>query len=187
MTSAAKVGIVMLIALAVLGYFVLRIEDINLSRSRTTRVVKAVFEDVAGLDDESAVRIAGVRKGHVTDIKVLPDGRAEVTLQVDDDVPLHANAAGQGRQPRPARREVHRARSGHAERAGAVRQTGASMLPGTQPATFDDVTDQVAAIAEDVKAITDVDARGHGRTERTAAPRGDRRERPRHHRRRARC
>ncbi|HEX2060403.1 MAG TPA: hypothetical protein VHK90_06655, partial [Thermoanaerobaculia bacterium] len=27
-------------------------------------------------------------------------------------------------------------------------------LPGTQPATFDDVTDQVSAIAEDVKAIT---------------------------------
>ena len=63
MTSAAKVGIVMLIALAVLGYFVLRIEDINLSRSRTTREVKAIFEDVAGLDNESAVRIAGVRKG----------------------------------------------------------------------------------------------------------------------------
>ena len=93
MTSAAKVGIVMLIALAVLGYFVLRIEDISLSRSRTTREVKAVFEDVAGLDDESAVRIAGVRKGHVTDIKVLPDGRAEVTMEVDDDVPLHANAS----------------------------------------------------------------------------------------------
>ena len=84
MTSAAKVGIVMLFALAVLGYFVLRIEDINLSRSRTTRVVKAVFEDVAGLDDESAVRIAGVRKGHVTDNRVLPYGRAEVTMQVDD-------------------------------------------------------------------------------------------------------
>ncbi len=92
MTSAAKVGVVMLIALVVLGYFVLRIEDISLSRSKTTHVVKAVFDDVAGLDDESAVRIAGVRKGHVTDIKVLPDGRAEVTLQVDDDVPLHANA-----------------------------------------------------------------------------------------------
>src|SRR5688572_19795738 len=92
MTSAAKVGVVMLIALAVLGYFILRIEDISLSRSRTTREVKAVFDDVAGLDDESAVRIAGVRKGHVTDIKVRPDGTAEVSMVVDDDVPLHANA-----------------------------------------------------------------------------------------------
>src|SRR5688500_17574157 len=92
MSNAAKVGIVMLIALVVGGYFILKIEDLDLSRSRTTREVKAIFEDVAGLDDESSVRIAGVRKGLVTDIKVLPDGRAEVTMEVDDDVPLHQNA-----------------------------------------------------------------------------------------------
>ena len=32
MTSAAKVGIFMLIILAVLGYFILKIEDVNLHR-----------------------------------------------------------------------------------------------------------------------------------------------------------
>ena len=46
MTSAAKVGIVMLIALAVLGYFILRIEDISLSRSKTTHEVKAIFDEL---------------------------------------------------------------------------------------------------------------------------------------------
>jgi len=154
MTSAAKVGIVMLIALAVLGYFVLRIEDINLSRSRTTRVVKAVFEDVAGLDDESAVRIAGVRKGHVTDIKVLPDGRAEVTLQVDDDVPLHTNAQAKVANLGLLGEKYIELDPG-TPTAPILANTGTSVtLPGTQPATFDDVTDQVAAIAEDVKAIT---------------------------------
>lgn len=153
MTSAAKVGIVMLIALAVLGYFVLRIEDINLSRSRTTRVVKAVFEDVAGLDDESAVRIAGVRKGHVTDIKVLPDGRAEVTLQVDDDVPLHANAQAKVANLGLLGEKYIELDPG-TPTAPVLATTGVVTLPGTQPATFDDVTDQVAAIAEDVKAIT---------------------------------
>ncbi|HEV7768940.1 MAG TPA: MlaD family protein [Thermoanaerobaculia bacterium] len=153
MTSAAKVGIVMLIALAVLGYFVLRIEDISLSRSRTTRVVKAVFEDVAGLDDESAVRIAGVRKGHVTDIKVLPDGRAEVTLQVDDDVPLHANAQAKVANLGLLGEKYIELDPGSAN-APVLPSNTVVMLPGTQPATFDDVTDQVAAIAADVKAIT---------------------------------
>lgn len=153
MTSAAKVGIVMLIALAVLGYFVLRIEDINLSRSKTTRVVKAVFEDVAGLDDESAVRIAGVRKGHVTDIKVLPDGRAEVTLQVDDDVPLHANAQAKVANLGLLGEKYIELDPG-TQGAPVLSSNTAVMLPGTQPATFDDVTDQVAAIAADVKAIT---------------------------------
>jgi phospholipid/cholesterol/gamma-HCH transport system substrate-binding protein len=152
MTSAAKVGIVMLFALVVLGYFVLRIEDINLSRSRTTREVKATFEDVAGLDDESAVRIAGVRKGHVTDIKVRPDGRAEVTLQVDDDVPLHADATAKVANLGLLGEKYIELDPGTP--TAPLLAQGTVTLPGTQPATFDDVTDQVAAIAEDVKAIT---------------------------------
>ncbi|HEX8169222.1 MAG TPA: MlaD family protein [Thermoanaerobaculia bacterium] len=152
MSSAAKVGAVMLLALAILGFFVLRIEDISLSRSKNMREITVMFDDVAGLDDESAVRIAGVRKGHVTDIKVMPDGRAKVTMQVDDDVPLHENASarvanlgllgekyieidpGTGNSPVVSREPV--------------------VLQGTQPASFDQVTDQVSAIAEDVKAIT---------------------------------
>jgi phospholipid/cholesterol/gamma-HCH transport system substrate-binding protein len=139
--------------LAVLGYFVLRIEDINLSRSRTTRVVKAIFEDVAGLDDESAVRIAGVRKGHVTNIKVLPDGRAEVTLQVDDDVPLHTNAQAKVANLGLLGEKYIELDPG-TPTAPVLSNNGPVTLPGTQPASFDDVTDQVKAIAEDVKAIT---------------------------------
>jgi phospholipid/cholesterol/gamma-HCH transport system substrate-binding protein len=154
MTSAAKVGIVMLIALAVLGYFVLRIEDINLSRSKTTHLVKAAFDDVAGLDDESAVRIAGVRKGHVTDIKVLPDGRAVVTMQVDDDVPLHANSQAKIANLGLLGEKYIELDPGSPQ-APVLTQTGTITLPGTQPASFDDVTDQVKAIADDVKAITE--------------------------------
>lgn len=154
MTSAAKVGIVMLIALAVLGYFILRIEDISLSRSKTTHEVKAIFDDVAGLDKESAVRIAGVRKGHVKNIKVLPDGRAEVTLQVDDDVPLHANASAKVANLGLLGEKYIELDPGtpNAPVIGKGDQT--VTLRGTQPASFDDVTDQVAAIAADVKAIT---------------------------------
>lgn len=153
MTSAAKVGIVMLIALAVLGYFVLRIEDISLSRSRTTRVVKAVFDDVAGLDDESAVRIAGVRKGHVTDIKVLPNGRALVTMVVDDDVPLHTNAQAKVANLGLLGEKYIELDPGSPQ--APLLSGGEATLPGMQPASFDDVTDQVKAIADDVKAITE--------------------------------
>lgn len=153
MTSAAKVGVVMLIALAVLGYFVLKIEDISLSRSKTTREVKARFDDVAGLDDESAVRIAGVRKGHVTDIKVRPDGTAEVSMVVDDDVPLHANATARVANLGLLGEKYIELDPGTPN--APVLSAGQSVtLPGTQPATFDDVTEQVSAIAEDVKAIT---------------------------------
>src|SRR4028118_1157948 len=93
MTSAAKVGVVMLAALAVLGYFILRIEDINLRGGGNMREVKVIFDNAAGLEDEATVRIGGVRKGHVTKIQSLQDGRALVTMTVNDDVPLHSDAS----------------------------------------------------------------------------------------------
>lgn len=143
----------MLVALAVLGYFVLRIEDISLSRSRTTREVKAVFDDVAGLDDESAVRIAGVRKGHVTNIRVLPDGRAEVTMDVDDDVPLRSNASAKVANLGLLGEKYVELDPGTSG-APVVLEQGPVTVRGSQPASFDDITNQVALIAEDVKAIT---------------------------------
>jgi len=152
MSNAAKVGVVMLIALVVAGYFILKIEDVNLKRARNQREVKATFADVAGLEDESAVRIAGVRKGHVTDIKVLPDGRAEVTMKVDDDVPLHANAAAKVANLGLLGEKYIELDPGTP--TAPVLPEGSVVLSGTVPPTFDDVTHQISAIATDVKAIT---------------------------------
>jgi phospholipid/cholesterol/gamma-HCH transport system substrate-binding protein len=152
MTSAAKVGMVMLVALGVLGFFVLRIEDINLRRSGKAHDIKVIFDNVAGLDRESAVRIAGVRKGHVTDVKVLPDGRAEVTMKVDDDVPLHANATARVANLGLLGEKYIELNPGTA--SSPVVDQDKIVLRGSAPASFDQVTDQVAAIATDVKAIT---------------------------------
>jgi phospholipid/cholesterol/gamma-HCH transport system substrate-binding protein len=153
MTSAAKVGVVMVIALVVLGYFAIRIEDINLSRSHKTREVKAIFDDVAGLDKESTVRIAGVRKGHVKSIRVLPDGRAEVTMEVDDDVPLHQNAQAKVANLGLLGEKFVELDPGSPGSPVLIGE-GSITIPGSQPASFDQVTDQVASIAQDVKAIT---------------------------------
>ncbi|HEY0140074.1 MAG TPA: MlaD family protein [Thermoanaerobaculia bacterium] len=143
----------MLVALAVLGYFVLKIEDLELGRSRGEREVKARFDDVAGLDEKSAVRIAGVRKGTVKDIRVLPDGTAEVTLEVDDDVPLHANATARVANLGLLGEKYIELDPGTANQP--VLPTNQTVtLRGTQPASIDDVTQQVSDIATDVKAIT---------------------------------
>lgn len=152
MSNAAKVGVVMILALAVVGYFVLKIEDVNLSRSRNMRELTATFDDVAGLDKESAVRIAGVRKGHVTRIKVLPDGHAQVTMKVDDDVPLHANAVARVANLGLLGEKYIDLDPGSP--TAPVLPEGKIALQGTAPASFDDVTNQLSAIATDVKAIT---------------------------------
>jgi phospholipid/cholesterol/gamma-HCH transport system substrate-binding protein len=84
--NTVKVGIFMTLALGVLGYLVLRAEQVRLFEPRGRRVV-AQFDSVAGLDDQSAVRVAGVRIGRVDGIE-LRGREAMVQVVVESDVPL---------------------------------------------------------------------------------------------------
>ncbi|WP_346926602.1 MlaD family protein, partial [uncultured Arthrobacter sp.] len=152
MSSAAKVGAFMLVILAILGYFVLKIEDIDIGRSQETRDISVLFDNVAGLDERSAVRVAGVRKGKVTKIRLRPDGKAIVTLQIDDDVPLFEGATARVANLGLLGEKYIELDPGD-PRTRAVRGDNI-VLPGSQPASIDDVTTQVSDIANDVKAIT---------------------------------
>jgi phospholipid/cholesterol/gamma-HCH transport system substrate-binding protein len=152
MSSAAKVGLVMLVALAVLGYFVLKIEDIDLRRGHPTRTIEVLFDNVAGLEDGSAVRIAGVRKGKVRKIQVEKDGRARVTLEVDSDVPIHSNASAQVANLGLLGEQYVELDPGSA--AAPVVQSDPIVLQGGVGPSINEVTAQISDIAEDVKAIT---------------------------------
>ncbi|HMC21789.1 MAG TPA: MlaD family protein [Thermoanaerobaculia bacterium] len=154
MSSAAKVGIFMLIILTILGYFILKIEDIRPSRKGTKTVV-AIFDSVAGLDNKSKVRVAGVPVGTVTDIELRKeDGKAKVTMEIDRDVQLHSGAFA---------RVVNLGLLGEKYieivpgpvNAPVFPEEQAVVLRGNQPASIDDVTNQISAIATDVKAITE--------------------------------
>jgi phospholipid/cholesterol/gamma-HCH transport system substrate-binding protein len=150
MTPAAKVGIFMVILLAVLGYFIIRIEDFT-PGGAPTRQVQVKFDSVAGLEKKSPVRVAGVRKGQVADITLQPDGTALVTLDVESDVPIR-----QGMTARVASMGLLGEQYVELE-PGPV---SAPPLPenavvrGASTATIDEVTNKVSAIADDVKAIT---------------------------------
>lgn len=155
MSSAAKVGAFMLLVLVILAFFVLKIEDIDVRRG-STKEIKVLFPSVAGLDEKSAVRVAGVRVGKVIRIKLTPDGQALVTLELDGDVELHQGSSARiaslgmlgekyvelepGKQTAPILSEA---------------QEEKAVLRGSSTASIDDVTNQVSAIATDVKAITD--------------------------------
>ncbi|HUP47562.1 MAG TPA: MlaD family protein [Thermoanaerobaculia bacterium] len=152
MSSAAKVGAFMLVILAILGYFALKIEDIDF-RGRDTRTVQVLFDNVAGLDERSAIRVAGVRKGKVTRIQLRPDGKALVTLDIDDDVPLFENASARVANLGLLGEKYVELDSGDPRRQAL--RGDPIILPGSQPATIDDVTTQMSAIAGDVKAITE--------------------------------
>lgn len=154
MNAAAKVGIFMLIILGILAFFILRIEDLNLGGARAVQEIQVTFDSVAGLDDKSAVRVAGVRVGKVSGIRLTEEGRAVVTLEVDGDIDLRQGATARianlgllGEKyvdliPGPP---------GNPVLADTDRPVH---LEGTSSASIEQVTDQVAAIADDLKAIT---------------------------------
>ena len=151
MSSAAKVGIFMLVILAILGYFVLKIERVSVGGGPTKKVT-AVFDSVAGLDEKSKVRVAGVPVGEVTDIHLLPDGKAEVTMEVRRDVELRRGAFA---------RVVNMGLLGEKYIELVPGPLNAPPMPeqqalrGSENASIDQVTDQISAIATDVKAITE--------------------------------
>jgi len=156
MSSAAKLGVFMLVILAVLGYFVLKIEDVQIGRGARTKKVTAIFDSVAGLDKKSTVRVAGVRVGKVEDVKLRSqDGKAEVTLDIDSDVKLHRNATARVANLGLLGEKYVELDPGPAN-SPAIPQEQAVVLRGTQPASMDDVTNQVAAIAEEEQHHPDI-------------------------------
>ncbi|MBT8212280.1 MAG: MCE family protein, partial [Acidimicrobiia bacterium] len=91
MSNVVKVGVFLTVALILLGYFILKIEDIRLF-SGEARVVEASFDTVAGLDDKATVRVAGVRVGRVDGIRLAGD-RAFVALLLERPVELRQGAS----------------------------------------------------------------------------------------------
>ena len=76
MSNTARVGLFMLVALVVLGVFIIKIEEIPIGAKGGRVRIKAVFPSVAGLDEKSPVRVAGVRVGIVETIALAGRPRA---------------------------------------------------------------------------------------------------------------
>jgi phospholipid/cholesterol/gamma-HCH transport system substrate-binding protein len=93
MAQMIKVGIFATVCLVILAVLIWKIEDINPFQKKGKHL-EAVFPTVAGLDDKSAVRMAGVRIGRVDGIGLAADGRsAQVRLLLEQPVPLTQGAS----------------------------------------------------------------------------------------------
>src|SRR5512140_2993156 len=151
MTTTAKIGAFFVVVLAALAVLILKIEDIHIGKKARTNTVDAHFKDVAGLDDKSAVRVAGVRIGKVDGITLRPDGTAVVHLALEPGVELREGALAQIRslgllgdkyvelQPGPP---------------GAPRLAQGALLEGASTQGFDDITKMATDIGKDLKELS---------------------------------
>lgn len=150
MNTAAKVGGFFLIALVLAGILIWRIEDLRLGRGPAKKI-SVEFKDVAGLDAKSTVRLAGVRVGKVSKIRLTPDGKAIVDMDLDRDVDLRQGATAS---------IANLGLLGEKYVELVPGPVGASTLPegttlkGDLPVSFDQITRLARDIEVDVKDIT---------------------------------
>ncbi len=85
-STEAKVGLFVLVALIILGYMSFRVGEYGFGLKKGY-LVTAVFDNAAGLDKDASVMVAGVEVGRVEKIG-LTDGKALVTMRIIPDVKL---------------------------------------------------------------------------------------------------
>lgn len=151
MNATAKIGLFALAVLLVLAVLVLKIEDLPLPGKARAVTAEVGFADVAGLDDKSAVRIAGVRVGRVDGIRLLPDGTAVARLLFHDPVELREGAFGQVRNLGLLGDKYVDLYAGDPAKP---RLPEGARIPGRVPVEFDELTKLASDIGKDVKELT---------------------------------
>jgi len=89
-STEAKVGLFVLVALIILGYMSFRVGEQGFGIKKGYPV-NVVFDNATGLEKDASVQIAGVEVGRVEDIS-LKDGKALVRLRILPDVKLEKDA-----------------------------------------------------------------------------------------------
>ena len=151
MNSTAKIGLFALAVLLAMAVLVLKIEDLPLPGRVRAATAEVSFEDVAGLDDKSAVRIAGVRVGRVDGIRLLPNGTAVARLLFEAEVELRDGAFGQVKNMGLLGDKYVDLYPGE---PGKARLPDGARLPGNVPVEFDQLTKLAQDIGKDVKELT---------------------------------
>jgi len=151
MNATAKIGLFTLAVLLALGMLVLKIEDLPFSGKARAASAEVIFDDVAGLDDKSAVRIAGVRVGKVDGIRLLPDGTAVARLVFDGEVELRDGAWGQVKNLGLLGDKYVELYAGDPLKP---RLPNGTRIPGRVPVQFDELTKLASEIGKDVKELT---------------------------------
>ncbi|MFH1177996.1 MAG: MlaD family protein [Acidobacteriota bacterium] len=150
MSPTARVGVFMLVALVILGVFIIKIEEIPIGAKSGRIRVQATFPSVAGLDEKSAVRVAGVRVGIVEHI-ALDGNRALVTLALDPGVALHQGAFAEVSSLGMLGDKYIELDPGPL--ANPALPPG-SVLSGGSPTSFDEALKTLNDVGSDIQAVT---------------------------------
>ncbi|MFH0780775.1 MAG: outer membrane lipid asymmetry maintenance protein MlaD [Pseudomonadota bacterium] len=82
-TLELAVGLFILIGFGAFVYLALQLGEVPFLRQSTTYVLKAEFDNVAGIKKGASVQVAGVTVGEVAEVALSPTEAAMLSLRID--------------------------------------------------------------------------------------------------------
>lgn len=149
-TTEAKVGLFILIAMLILGYMTLQVGQRGFGIKKGY-LVDVVFDNVSGLNKYSAVQIAGVEVGRVEDI-LLKDGKALVRLRIIPSVTLEKDVSASIKTRGVLGDKYIEITPG--TRGMAALEAGEQIQKVERQADIDRLINQIGAIADDIKTVS---------------------------------
>jgi phospholipid/cholesterol/gamma-HCH transport system substrate-binding protein len=90
-SAEMKVGIFAIVVIVFLSFMTFKVGGLDWLRAKKGYTVYAYFKDIAGLDEKTKVKVAGVDAGVIKSI-ALKDGTARVELGINQEVKLYSDA-----------------------------------------------------------------------------------------------
>jgi phospholipid/cholesterol/gamma-HCH transport system substrate-binding protein len=161
-TFELKVGVFILVGVAILFIIVFSIGDINLSK--TGYRINVLFNFASGIGPSAPVRLAGVGIGQVQGIHVIHDPKdnktkAELTAWINDNIKIEEDAVVTINTLGLLGEKYLEILPG-TPGAAAVKPNGT--LIGKDPVPMEKITENLATLSESVKTIVDKIKCGEG-------------------------
>jgi phospholipid/cholesterol/gamma-HCH transport system substrate-binding protein len=149
-STEAKVGVFVMVGLAVLAYMTIRLGKFQFSEAPGYQVW-AVFDNATGLKKNAPVEMAGIQIGLVDKIE-LDRGRAKLTMRIRPEVKLATDSAASIRTRGVLGDKYVALEAGSA--SAPLLKEGDELAKAKVPDDLEQVMARVGAIADDVKDIT---------------------------------
>ena len=148
-SAEEKVGIFVIIGLVILAYMSLKVGELRFGKRRGYSVA-VNFTNAGGLNEDAAVRVAGVNVGKVLDI-TLKDSKAHISLLIDPGVFLEKDVRAMIKTAGVLGEKYVEIVPGKSKE---YLSEGDEIISTVSPADLDNLMNQVSEIAEDIREIT---------------------------------
>lgn len=145
-----KVGLLFIVTLVILAYFAVKVGSLKMPWQKEGYIVNVYFDNIAGLEEKSPVRLAGVRVGFVRSISLVK-GKAHIVIEINHGIEIQkdatVNVAQMGIMGEKFLEIVRGSPNSASLKNGDV-------LNGAPPTSFGQVISVVNSIGHDIKSIT---------------------------------